>query len=137
MPTKWYTPEEMIQHLRTVVLDACRKLGITEQPSYRWKQEDGGLRVDQAKRLKGLVQESLRLKRIVAEHALDRSILKDTTALETLTILANVHVMCNLVLRLKGVGRVCALCFCSAAAAVGKDSSGPEVTIFELDCART
>ena len=75
MPRKRYTPEDMIQHLRTVeldagkglaVLDACRKLGITEQTSYRGKKEYGGLRVDQAKRLKGLEQENLRLKRIVA-----------------------------------------------------------------------
>jgi hypothetical protein len=55
MPRKRYTPEEIIQHLRTVeletgkglaVLDACRKLGITEQTYYRWKMEYGGLRVD-------------------------------------------------------------------------------------------
>jgi transposase len=63
MPKKRYTPEEIIQHLRTVELDtgrglaalnACRKLGITEQTHYRWKNEYGGLRVDQAKRVKGL-----------------------------------------------------------------------------------
>jgi len=61
MPKKRYTPEEIIQHLRTVeletgkglpVLDTCRKLGITEQTYYRWKKEYGGLRVDQVKRLK-------------------------------------------------------------------------------------
>ena len=86
MPRKRYTPEEIVQHLRTVeletskglaVLDACRKLGITEQTYYRWKNEYGGPRVDQAKRLKGLEQENLRLKRIVAEQALDLSILKE------------------------------------------------------------
>lgn len=89
MPRKRYTPEEIIQHLRTVeletgkgvaVLDACRKLGITEQTYYRWKKEYGGLRVDQAKRLKGLEQENLRLKRIVADQALDLSILKEVAA---------------------------------------------------------
>ncbi len=48
------------------VVEACRKLGITEQTYYRWKQEYGGLRVDQAKRLKGLEQENARLKRLVA-----------------------------------------------------------------------
>ena len=82
MPRKRYTPEEIIQHLRTVeretgkglaVLDACRKLGITEQTSDRWKREYGGQRVDQAKRLKGLEQENLRLERIVADQALDLS----------------------------------------------------------------
>ena len=82
MPRKRYMPEEIIQHLRTVeretgkglaVLDACRKLGITEQTSDRWKREYGGQRVDQAKRLKGLEQENLRLERIVADQALDLS----------------------------------------------------------------
>lgn len=89
MPKKRYAPEEIIQHLRTAkldtgkglaVLDACRKLGITEQPYYRWRKEYGGLRVDQAKRLKGLEQENLRLKRIVADQALDLSILKEVAA---------------------------------------------------------
>jgi hypothetical protein len=58
MPKKRYTPEEIIQHLRTVeletsqglaVLDACRKLSITEHTYDRWKKAYGGLRVDQAK----------------------------------------------------------------------------------------
>ena len=89
MPKKRYTPEEIIQHLRTVeldtskglaVLDACRKLSITEQTYYRWKKEYGGLRVDQAKRLKGLEQENLRLKRIVADQALDLSIVKEVAS---------------------------------------------------------
>ncbi len=89
MPKKRYTPEEIIQHLRTVeletgkglaVLDACRKLGITEQTYYRWKKEYGGLRVDQAKRLKAMEQENLRLKRIVANQALDLSILKEVAS---------------------------------------------------------
>lgn len=89
MPKKRYTPEEIILHLRTVeldigkglaVLDSCRKLGITEQTYYRWKKEYGGLRVDQAKRLKGLEQENLRLKRIVADQALDLSILKEVAS---------------------------------------------------------
>jgi hypothetical protein len=89
MPKQRYTPEEMIQHLRTVeldtgkglaVLDSCRKLGITEHTSDRWKQESGGLRVDHAKRLQGLEQEHLRLKRMVADPALDRSIVKEVAA---------------------------------------------------------
>ena len=89
MPKKRYTPEEIIQHLRTVeletgkgltVLDACRRLGITEQMYYCWKKEYGGLRVDQAKRLKALEQENLRLKRIVADQALDLSILKEVAS---------------------------------------------------------
>ena len=89
MPRKRYTPEEVIQHLRTVeldtgkglgVLDACRTLGITEQTYDRWKKEYGGLRVDQAKRLKSLEQENSRLKRIVADLSLDNSILKEVAS---------------------------------------------------------
>ena len=89
MPRKRYTPEEVIQHLRTVeldtgkglaLLDACRKLGITEHTYDRWKKEDGGLRVDQAKRLKSLEQENTRLKRIVADLSLDNSILKEVAS---------------------------------------------------------
>jgi hypothetical protein len=62
MARKRYTAEEIIGHLRTLeiemgkglaVVEACRKLGITEQTYYRWKKEYGGLRVDQAKRLNG------------------------------------------------------------------------------------
>jgi transposase-like protein len=62
------------------IADACRKLGITEQTYYRWKKEYGGLRVDQAKRLKGLEQENVRLKRLVADLSLDNSILKEVAA---------------------------------------------------------
>ena len=89
MPKKRYTPEEIIQHLRTVeletskglaVLDACWKLGITEHTDDRWKKEYDGLRVDHAKRLKGLEQENLRLKRILADQALDLSILKEVAS---------------------------------------------------------
>jgi putative transposase len=89
MPKQRYTPEEILQHLRTVELDtgqglavlaSCRKLGLTEQTSDRWKKEYGGLRVDHATRLKGLEQEHLRLKRIVADHALDLSIVNEVAA---------------------------------------------------------
>lgn len=63
MARKWYTAEEIIGQLRTIeielgkglgMVEACRKLGITEQTYYRWEKAYGGLRVDQAKRLKGL-----------------------------------------------------------------------------------
>ena len=89
MPRKRYTPEEVIQHLRTVeldtgkglaVLDACRKLGMTEPTYDRWKKEYGGLRVDQAKRLNAWEQENLRLKRIMANQALDLSILQEVAS---------------------------------------------------------
>lgn len=89
MPKKRDTPEEGIQHLWTVELepgkglaglDAWRKVGITEQPSYRGKKEDGGLRVNHAQRRKGLEPENLRLKRMGADQALDLSILKEVAA---------------------------------------------------------
>ena len=89
MARKRYTAEEIISQLRTVeietakgigIVDACRKLGITEQTYYRWKKKYGDLRVDQAKRLKGLEQENARLKRLVADLSLDNSILKEVAS---------------------------------------------------------
>jgi transposase-like protein len=86
MPKKRYTPEEIITHLRTVEIEqakgttleeASRKVGVTPQTVSRWKAEFGGLRVDQAKRLKELEQENTRLKKIVADQALDNLILKE------------------------------------------------------------
>ena len=86
MPRKRYTPEEIIQHLRTVELEqgkglkldqAAKKIGVTPQTIVRWRNEYGGLKVDQAKRLKELEKENTRLKRIVADQALDMAILKD------------------------------------------------------------
>ena len=88
MARKRYTPDEIVRHLRTVeietgkglvVPEVCRKLGITEQTYYRWKREFGGLRVDQAKRLKGLEQENARLKKLVADLSLDNAILKEVS----------------------------------------------------------
>ena len=89
MARKRYTPEDIIGHLRTIEIDigrgtavgdACRKLGFTEQTYYRWKREFGGLRVDQAKRLKALEQENGRLKRLVADLSLDNAILKEVAS---------------------------------------------------------
>ena len=58
----------------------CKKLGIAEQTYYRWRKEYGGLRVDQAKRLKQLEQENARLKKLVADLSLDNSILKEVSS---------------------------------------------------------
>jgi putative transposase len=89
MAHKRHTPEEIIGKLRAVevemakgqsVQQACRKLGLTEQTYYRWRKEYGGLRLDQAKRLKQLERENTRLKRVVAEQALDLAILKEAAA---------------------------------------------------------
>jgi transposase-like protein len=57
-----------------------RKLGITEQSYYRWRKEYGGLRMDQAKRLKELDKENSRLKKLLAEQALDNAILKEVSS---------------------------------------------------------
>ncbi len=88
MGRKKHKAEEIIQHLRTVEIDqakgssleeAARKVGVTVQTVIRWQKEFGGLDVDQAKRLKELEQENGRLKRVVADLALDNSILKEVS----------------------------------------------------------
>ena len=61
-------------------MEVCRKLGITEQTYYRWRKEYGGLRLDQAKRLKELEKENTRLKKLVANQALDNAILKEANS---------------------------------------------------------
>ena len=86
MPRKIYTPEQIINSLReaevllsqgNTTAEAARQLGITEQTYYRWRKEYGGMRINQAKRLKELEKENSRLKRLVADQALDNAILKD------------------------------------------------------------
>jgi len=86
MPRKRYAPEEIIQHLRTVEIEqgrgttleeAAKKVGVSLQTIVRWKNEFGGLKVDQAKRLKELEIENNRLKKIVANQALENSMLKE------------------------------------------------------------
>jgi transposase-like protein len=59
------------------VAEASRKLGITEQTYYRWRKEYGGMRIEQAKRLKELEKENNRLKKLVADITLDNAILKE------------------------------------------------------------
>ena len=86
MARKRYTAEQIIHKLReaevklaagkTVPLVA-RKLGISEQSYYRWRKQYGGLRTNQAKRLKELEQENSRLKRLVGELNLDKAILEE------------------------------------------------------------
>jgi transcriptional regulator with XRE-family HTH domain len=88
MSRKRYTPEEIIQRLRTAEIEqgkgasqeeAARKIGVTPVTLSRWKAEFGGLRVDQAKRLKELEQEAARLRKIVSDQALDILILKEVS----------------------------------------------------------
>jgi transposase-like protein len=58
---------------------ASKKIGVTEQTYYRWRKEYGGLRIEQAKRLKELEKENTRLKKLVADLSLDNDILKEVT----------------------------------------------------------
>jgi putative transposase len=60
--------------------EVCKQIGVTEQTYYRWKKEYGGLRMDQAKRLKELEKENARLKRLLADAELDQAILKEAAS---------------------------------------------------------
>ena len=89
MKRKRDSAEEIIQKLREAevllqkgqgVAQACRQIGVTEQTYYRWRKEYGGMRADQAKRLKDLEKENTQLKKIVADQALDMAILKDVAS---------------------------------------------------------
>ncbi len=86
MPRKRSKTEQIMALLRQVEVlvangrltpQACREAGISEQTYYRWRKEYGGLKLDQARRLKELERENARLKRLVAELSLDKQILKD------------------------------------------------------------
>ena len=86
MARKIYKPEEIVNLLRQVEVavangksrpGACKEAGIVEQTYYRWRKEYGGLKVDQARRLKELEQENSRLKRLVSELSLEKLVLKD------------------------------------------------------------
>src|SRR5215213_2123790 len=81
-----HTPEEIVSKLRqvdvlvaqgTLVADAVRSIGVTEVTSYRWRQEDGGLKVDQVRRMKELETENQRLRKAVADLTLDKLILQE------------------------------------------------------------
>ena len=89
MAKKRYSTEQIIKMLREAEIglaqglktgEVCRKLGIAEQTYYRWRKEYGGLRTDQAKRLKQLEKENNRLKKIVADQAIDLAILKEVSS---------------------------------------------------------
>ena len=89
MGRKRHTAEQIIAKLREAEVALAkgqplalvvRKREIAEQTYYRWRKEYGGLRVDQAKRLKELEKENVRLKRLVADQALDNAILKEVAS---------------------------------------------------------
>jgi len=86
MVRKNFTPEHIINKLREAevrinqgisIAEASRKIGVTEQTYYRWRREYGGLRIEQAKKLKHLEKENARLKKLVADLSLDNAILKE------------------------------------------------------------
>ena len=79
--------EQIIPKLREVevgrgetVLEAVKKIGVTEQTYYRWKKKFGGLRIDKAKPLKDLEKENSRLKRLLADAELDKAILREAAS---------------------------------------------------------
>jgi putative transposase len=86
MSRRKYTPEQIIGILRQVEVavsngrntpQACREAGIVEHTYYRWRKEYGGLKLEQAKRMKTLEKENTRLRHVVAELSLEKQILKD------------------------------------------------------------
>jgi putative transposase len=92
MARKRYSPEQIIRLLREAEVfiaegmaaaEAARKIGVSEQTYYRWRKEYGGMQIEQAKRLKTLEQENVRLKRLVAEKELDIQILKEALSFES------------------------------------------------------
>ncbi len=88
MVKKGYSPEQIINKLREAeiylgqgasIAEASKQLGVTEQTYYRWRKEYGGMRIEQAKRLKDLEKENTRLKKLVADLSLDNAILKEAS----------------------------------------------------------
>jgi transposase-like protein len=86
MVKKGYTPEQIINKLReaeilinqgATLAVVIKKIGVSDQTYYRWRKEYGGMRVDQARRLKELEQENSRLKKLVADLSLDKAILTE------------------------------------------------------------
>ncbi len=86
MGRKHFKPEQIIHMLREAEIklaggkkigEVCRELRISEQSYYRWRKEYGGMQVSQAKKLKDLERENTRLKRLVADQALDKAILEE------------------------------------------------------------
>ena len=89
MPKKRFSAEQIVVVLRQIEvllsqgkspLVACREAGISQQSYYRWRKEYGGLELDQAKRMKDLERENVRLKRLVADLSLEKQVLKDVAS---------------------------------------------------------
>ena len=86
MSRKRFKPEEIVNKLREAdvllsqgrtVAQACKQIGVTDQTYYRWRREFGGMKTDQAKRLKELERENARLKRLLADAEIDKAILRE------------------------------------------------------------
>ena len=86
MAKKGYTPEQIINKLREAeillsqgetIAVISKKIGVSAHTYYRWRKEYGGLRIEQAKRLKEIEKENARLKKLVADLSLDNAILKE------------------------------------------------------------
>jgi len=92
MPRKRYTTEQIIRFLREAEVliangataqEASRQIGVSQNTFYKWRQRYGGMKLDEAKRMKALEQENSRLKRLVAEKELDILILKEVMDYES------------------------------------------------------
>ncbi len=88
MPKRRHTPEQIINKLREAevllskgmkIPEVCRKIEVTEQTYYRWRKAYGGVRIDQARRLKELEKENGRPKKLVADLSLDKQILAEVS----------------------------------------------------------
>jgi len=88
MPKRRFTSEDIIHKLREAevmsaqgktVAEISRQLGVTEQTYFRWRKEYGGLKIDQAKRLKELEQENARLRRALSDAVIDNQILREVS----------------------------------------------------------
>jgi len=86
MPSKKHKPEEIIGKLREVEIvlaqgastaEASRRIAVSEQTYYRWRKEYGGLKTDQARRMKDLEKENQRLRRAISDLTLDKLILQE------------------------------------------------------------
>ena len=89
MSRKRHSAVEIVNKLRQAdvelgrgksVIEVCRVLGVTEPTYYRWRKEYGGLKADQARRLKDLQKENARLKRLLADAELDKAILREAAS---------------------------------------------------------
>src|SRR6476646_7159362 len=133
MPKKRYTPEEIVAKLRQVdvvvsqgqnIADAIRQIGVSEVTYYRWRQEYGGLKADQVKRLKELEQENSRLRRAISDLTLDKSFCRRLPG-ETSKPRAEADVAAGVASNEVGSSILDRLCGCLASKLSGQGRSAP------------